>query len=314
MRIDRLADPELMLAKAYNRRDVGWTPEWLKRHLVVGSDKSARQPTSTRLGAIGRLEISLTRNKRDVRRLQELRYRVFYEHGGAVVDPAARTFRCDEDDFDGICDHLMVVDRSRSNAISGGSPVVGTYRLLRQDVAEKQRGFYSADEFDLSGLLARHAGQRFLELGRSCVLPAYRSRRTIELLWHGVWSYVREYQVDVMIGCASFEGVDTGRLVHALSFLHHFARAPEPWRAPAHPLRQIEMNRIAKSEIDIKAAWRELPPLIKGYLRVGAFVGDGAVIDPKFGTTDVLIVLPVKAINARYINHFGVDAQRYATA
>jgi putative hemolysin len=314
MRVDGPADPGLVLAEACNRQDVGRTPKWLKRPLVAGSDKLARQPTSTKLGAIGRLEISLTRNKRDVRRLQELRYQSFYVYGGAVADPAARMLRRDKDDFDGICDHLMVVDRARSNAISGGSPVVGTYRLLRQDVAEKQRGFYSADEFDLSDLLTRHPGLRFLELGRSCVLPGYRSKRTIELLWHGVWSYVREYQMDVMIGCASFEGVDAVRLARPLSFLHHFARAPELWRATAHPRRQVEMNRMAKSEIDIQAAWRELPPLIKGYLRVGAFVGDGAVIDPRFGTTDVLIVLPIKAINTRYITHFGADAQRYATA
>jgi len=313
MRIDGLADPELTPSEAGNRPDVGWTPEWLRRRFVVGGDKPVRKATSRKLGALGQLEISLTRNKRDLKRLQELRYQVFYEQGGAVADPAARTSRRDQDDFDGICDHLMVVDRSRSNAIDGGSPVVGTYRLLRQDVAEKQRGFYSAEEFDLSGLLARHAGLRFLELGRSCVLPAYRSRRTIELLWHGVWSYVRENQVDVMIGCASFESVDAARLTRPLSFLHHFARAPEPWCAAAHPSRRVEMNRMAKTEIDVKATWRELPPLIKGYLRVGAFVGDGAVIDPRFGTTDVLIVLPVKAINARYINHFGVDAQRYAT-
>ena len=309
MRIDGPAGPE-----ACNRQDGGWTPDWPKRRLIVGDDSPARKATSKRLGAIGRLEISLTRSKRDLRRLQELRYQVFFEHGGAVAGSAARTSRRDKDHFDSICDHLMVVDRSRSNAIAGRPPVVGTYRLLRQDVAEKQRGFYSAEEFDLSGLLARHAGLRFLELGRSCVLPAYRSRRTIELLWHGVWSYVREHQMDVMIGCASFESADAARLARPLSFLRHFARAPESWRAPAHPLRWVEMNRMAKSEIDIKAAWRELPPLIKGYLRVGAFVGDGAVIDPKFGTTDVLIVLPVKAINARYINHFGADAQRYATA
>jgi putative hemolysin len=313
MRVDGLADPKLISAEACNRQNVGWTPEWLKRYFVVGRPgKSRQQSASAKLGAIGQLEVSLTRDKRDVKRLQQLRYRVFYEHGRAVADIATRLKRRDKDDFDSICDHLMVVDRSRPRSAVGGSAVIGTYRLLRQDVAEKKGGFYSADEFDISGLLRRHAGLRFLELGRSCVLPAYRTGRTIELLWHGVWSYVREHRIDVMIGCASFEGIDTEHLARPLSFLHHFARAPESWRAAAHSLRQVEMNRLAKSEIDIRAAWRELPPLIKGYLRVGAFVGDGAVIDPQFGTTDVLIVLPVKAINARYISHFGADAQRYA--
>jgi L-ornithine Nalpha-acyltransferase len=116
-----------------------------------------------------------------------------------------------------------------------------------------------------------------------------------------------------MIGCASFEGTDTERLARPLSFLHHFARAPEPWRAAAHLPRHVEMNRMPKDEIDVKSAWHELPPLIKGYLRVGAFVGDGAVIDPQFGTTDILIVLPVAVINPRYVRHYGADAQRFAS-
>jgi putative hemolysin len=153
---------------------------------------------------------------------------------------------------------------------------------------------------------------RFLELGRSCVLPPYRTKRTVELLWHGIWSYVRQNNFDVMIGCASLEGTDPDRLAVPLSFLHHFARAPEDWRASALPQRHVEMNRLPKDRINPKAALRELPPLIKGYLRLGAFVGDGAVIDRQFGTTDVLMIMPVSAISTRYIEHFGVDATRHA--
>ncbi|HEX7881251.1 MAG TPA: GNAT family N-acyltransferase, partial [Afipia sp.] len=162
------------------------------------------------------------------------------------------------------------------------------------------------------GLMERQSGLSFLELGRSCVLPPYRTKRTVELLWHGVWSYVRRHNLDVMIGCASFEGTNPDRLALPLSFLHHFAAAPEGWRASAHPSRRVEMNRIAKENIDTKAALRMLPPLIKGYLRVGAFVGDGAVVDHQFGTTDVLIVMPVSAISGRYLDHFGADATRHA--
>src|SRR6266567_6848046 len=287
--------------------------ERLTNHFGVDGVCKPRQSRS-KLGAIGELEVRLARNKGDIRRVQKLRYKVFYEHGHAVADTVMSFARRDKDSFDNICDHLMAVDHSARPSITGRLPVIGTYRLLRQNIAERHGGFYSANEFDISGLLKRHAGLRFLELGRSCVLPTHRSKRTIELLWHGVWSYVREHRIDVMIGCASFDGIDTEHLARPLSFLHHFARAPESWRAAAHSLRQVEMNRLAKSEIDIRAAWLELPPLIKGYLRVGAFVGDGAVIDPQFGTTDVLIVLPVKAINARYISHFGADAQRYAVA
>jgi putative hemolysin len=190
--------------------------------------------------------------------------------------------------------------------------VVGTYRLLGQEAADRHGGFYSENEFDLSGLTARHRGLRFLELGRSCVLPPYRNKRTVELLWHGVWTYVRRHRYDVMIGCASLDGTNPDRLALPLSFLHHFAAAPADWTATAHRSRRVEMNRMAKEAINPKAALRELPPLIKGYLRLGAFIGNGAVIDHQFGTTDVLVIMPVSAISERYIAHFGADADRHA--
>jgi putative hemolysin len=304
-----------MSAESCERREVDSSPKWLTLHFDADwLRKSERQPAPSKRGVMGQLEVCLTHDKRDVKLLQKLRYKVFYEQGQAVADIGTWLMRRDTDYFDGICDHLMVVDRSRQDSSSNGSSIVGTYRLLRQDVAERNGGFYSAKEFDISGLLKRHAGLRFLELGRSCVLPSHRSKRAIELLWHGVWSYVREHRIDVLIGCASFEGTNIEQLACPLSFLHHFVRAPEAWRGAALSLRQVEMNRIPKNEIDIRASWQKLPPLIKGYLRLGAFVGDGAVIDSHFGTTDVLIILPVAAINARYISYFGLDAQRYAVA
>jgi putative hemolysin len=264
------------------------------------------------LGRIGPLEVRLASKPGDIKRAQKLRYKVFYRDGSAIADAATMLARRDKDAFDKVCDHLMVIDHAAKPSLSGKQPVVGTYRLLRQDVAEASGGFYSEDEFDIASLIERHASLRFLELGRSCVLPPYRTKRTVELLWHGVWSYVRRHRLDVMIGCASLSGTDPDRLALPLSFLHHFARAPEEWRTQAQPSRRVEMNRMTKDAIDTRAALRELPPLIKGYLRVGAFVGDGAVIDHQFGTTDVLIVMPVSAISARYIGHFGADATRHA--
>jgi putative hemolysin len=264
------------------------------------------------LGRLGALEVRLAQEKHDVKRAQKLRYRVFYKDGSAIADAATLLARRDKDAFDKICDHLLVIDHAAKPSIGGRQPVVGTYRLLRQEVAERNSGFYTEDEFDISSLIDRHPGLRFLELGRSCVLPPYRNKRTVELLWHGIWSYVRRHRLDVMIGCASFEGTDPDRLALPLSFLHHYAQAPEGWRAAAHPSRRVEMNRMAKEAINPKAALHELPPLIKGYLRLGATIGDGAVIDHQFGTTDVLIVMPVSAINTRYIEHFGVDASRHA--
>jgi len=307
MRIDGSTGLKLIAADKRKRQKLCWRPEWITRHFGAGQlFKPNRHPRSS-LGAIGPLEVSLAHNKEDVKRVQKLRYEVFYKQGVAVTDVLNRLTRRDQDDFDRICDHLMIVDQSGLRSFPGESPVVGTYRLLSQEAAERHGGFYSAGEFDISGLLERHAGQRFLELGRACVLPAYRSRRAIELLWYGVWRYVREHRIDVMIGCASFEGTNSEPLARPLSLLHHVALAPEPWRASAHSSRRVEMNMLKRSEIDVRRAWRELPPLIKGYLRAGAYVGDGAVIDPRFGTIDVLVVLPVTTISPRYIRYFGAD-------
>jgi putative hemolysin len=190
--------------------------------------------------------------------------------------------------------------------------VVATYRLLRDEVADLNGGFYSASEFDIDTLLDRHSGSRMLELGRSCVLRPYRNKRTVELLWHGVWTYILHHKIDVMFGCASLEGTDPRQLSLPLSFLHHHCRAPEDWRVRAVPERYVEMDRVSASQLDVRAALHALPPLIKGYLRLGAWVGDGGVVDHQFGTTDVFLVLPTERISGRYVEYFGQDADRHA--
>jgi putative hemolysin len=270
----------------------------------------AHRPSQS-LGRVGNLEVRLAQTAAEVRQAQKLRYRVFYQEGSAVPNPARLLARRDVDTYDAICDHLLVVDHAaRERGPLNRPAVVGTYRLLRQPLAEDYGGFYTAGEFDIGGLIGRQSQLQFLELGRSCVLADYRNKRTVELLWHGIHAYVVQNRCDVLIGCASIEGTDPKRLALPLSFLHHYARAPEQWRARARPERYVEMNRMSKETIDPKAALRGLPPLIKGYLRLGAFVGDGAVIDREFGTTDVLIVLPMAAIHKRYIEHF--DSSRRA--
>jgi putative hemolysin len=263
------------------------------------------------LGRLGALEVRLARTAAEVRRAQKLRYDVFYREMSAVADTALFFAQRDIDLFDAVCDHLLVIDHG-AQPLRKAPAIVGTYRLLRQDIAERSGGFYSAGEFDVNSLVARHRDLKFLELGRSCVLPPYRNKRTVELLWHGIWTYVLEHHIEVMIGCASLDGTDPDRLALPLSFLHHFARAPEAWRTAALPERSVDMDRMSKDVIAPKAALQMLPPLIKGYLRLGAFVGDGAVVDRQFGTTDVLIILPVSDIQARYLAHFGPGAERHA--
>jgi L-ornithine Nalpha-acyltransferase len=266
------------------------------------------------LGRIGSLEVRLAITAREIRRAQKLRFKVFYEEMSAVPSGAARLSRRDVDAFDAICDHLLVLDHDvRARPFRAPRPkVVGTYRLLRQEVADRHRGFYTTGEYDISPLLRSHPGSRFLELGRSCVLKPYRNKRTVELLWHGIWTYVLHHRIDVMIGCASLKGTDPQKLALPLSFLHHYAAAPTEWQARALPHRYTAMDLLPKEAVDPRAALHELPPLIKGYLRLGAAFGAGAVIDRQFGTTDVLVILPVSAINPRYIDHFGPTANRHA--
>ncbi len=266
------------------------------------------------LGRLADLEVRLAASPAEARRAQELRYEIFYEEMAAVADVHARALRLDADPFDRICDHLLVLDHSNGNGSARCPPkVVGTCRLLRQQVARRHSGFYTEREFDLAPLLKRHTHLSFLELGRSCVLKKFRNKRTLELLWHGIWAYVLMHGVDVMLGCASLAGTDPDRLALPLSFLHHHARPPAEWSVRARGDLRVEMNRNPASGMDGRAALRALPPLIKGYLRLGAYVGDGAVIDRQFGTTDVCIVLPVATISARYVSHYGAQASRYST-
>jgi len=274
-----------------------------------------RQPPKI-YGQIGPLEVRLAQSKSDIRLAQRLRYKVFYEEMSAKPDLHAQMRKRDQDPYDKFCDHLLVFDKDASidpngTSIGGRLQVVGTYRVLRQDMETGNRGFYTQSEYDIAPLIAARAPPyRFMELGRSCVLKPYRNKRTVELLWQGLWSYVREHSIDVMIGCASFEGTDPQQHAQALSLLYHQRRAPKSWYVRAHDNLFVDMNLIPENEIDMKAALKALPPLIKGYLRLGAYIGDGAVIDHQFGTIDVLIILPVENIDPRYFEHFGEPNER----
>lgn len=255
------------------------------------------------LGQIGSLQVRLARSEAEVAAAQALRFQVFVREMGARASPSARAKELDSDEFDPICDHLLVFD----TAVQGGAAdrIVGTYRLLPQERAAD--GFYSDSEFELQELVARHPSRRFLELGRSCVLPAYRSKRTIELLWQGIWAYCRRTEIDVMVGCASFGGTDPSAHAQALSFLAHNFPASGDWHVRARADRYTAMDLVPRETIDPKLALSGTPPLIKGYLRLGARFGEGCVIDHEFHTTDVLVVLPVENIPSRYLAYYGAD-------
>jgi putative hemolysin len=260
----------------------------------------------------GDLTVRLAATPEEIDMAQALRYEVFYGELDAQADAAAAASRRDRDRFDAICDHLLVV-RSGGQGdghfpVAGGD-LVGTYRLLRQEVAEAHGGFYTQSEFDIAPLVARHPDKRFLELGRSCVLKPFRTKPAVELLWQGIWDYVRRHRLDVMFGCASLEGADASQHRATLAFLAEHARPPAAWQVSALAGRRIAMAQEGGAPSDPKAALRALPPLVKGYLRLGCYIGDGAVADHQFNTTDVLIILPVSNINPRYFEHFGQPSE-----
>jgi L-ornithine Nalpha-acyltransferase len=261
------------------------------------------------LAASGALEVRLAETDAEVEAAQRLRYRVFYQEMSAVPSPSMRDAGRDFDRFDDVCDHLLVVDRSHIDE-DGQPAVVGTYRLTRDVDAARAGGFYTSSEYDISPMLSgMPEGTRLLELGRSCVLKAYRAKpTTMQLLWRGLVVYLGRFSIDVMFGCASFSGTDPKALALPLSYLHHFHLAPPKIRVRAIASQYVGMNLMPKEAIDPKEALRALPPLLKGYIRAGASIGDGAVIDRQFGTTDVFIYFPVSKVDARYKSRFGIEA------
>jgi len=243
----------------------------------------------------GQLDVRIATSEEEIAAAQALRYRIFYDEMGATPSDWMRATARDIDPYDSICDHLLVIDHG-----DDGKPhVVGTYRLLRQVVATMHRGFYSAGEYDLAPLLKTSAnGGQLLELGRSCVAPEYRNTTTITLLWRGIVSYLATHGIGYLFGCGSLHGTDPAHHAAELSYLYHHHLAPPELRARA--LEHVPMDRLTAGTYDVKAASRALPPLIKGYLRVGAMIGDGAFVDTQFNTVDVFVVMPVDRITRRY--------------
>jgi L-ornithine Nalpha-acyltransferase len=252
----------------------------------------------------GLLQVRLAETVGDVDAAQALRYRVFYDEMGAKPSAEMARQRRDFDSFDGVCDHLLVIDHGRG---AGPQAVVGTYRLIRRPAAERHGHFYSAAEYDVSKIAA-YPGQ-ILELGRSCVDASARNGPTMQLLWRGIAAYIFHYDIALMFGCASLPGIDPETLAMPLSYLYHHHLAPPALRPRALPERYVDMHRLDRAALDPARALAELPPLIKGYLRLGGFVGDGAVIDHQFNTTDVCVVVKTDLVTDKYYRHYERQAR-----
>ncbi len=247
----------------------------------------------------GNLGLRLAESAAEIEAAQALRYRVFYEEMGAHADAATRGSQRDRDEYDAVADHLLVLDHDLGQ---GPEAVVGTYRLIRRKGADRLGRFYSAAEYDLAPLLAFEG--EIMELGRSCVATAYRTRGTLQLLWRGIAAFVFRHRIDLMFGCASLPGTDLDALAPQLSYLHANHLAPPALRPRAVPARHVAMDRLPADSLNMRAALGALPPLVKGYLRLGGFVGDGAVIDQQFNTTDVCIVVKTDLITDKYFRHY----------
>jgi len=238
-----------------------------------------------------KFELRLAQTDADLHAAQRLRYEVFIEElggDGPMVDHEARLER---DAFDTFFDHLLLIDRTSNGR------VVGVYRVLRSDMAAKAGRFYSEDEYDLTAV--KNSGRTLLELGRSCVHADYRGGAAMYYLWNGLGAYVVEHGIDVMFGVASFHGTDIDAIREPLAYLHHNHLAPEALRTCVLPEHFQTMDLMPADQIDKRAALKAMPTLIKAYLRLGGFVGEGAFVDHSFNTTDVFLLMDTKMISEK---------------
>jgi putative hemolysin len=245
------------------------------------------------------VEVKFTKDAKDIEAVQRLRYKVFYEEYAAKPSPEMEKYRRDMDEFDAIADHLIVIDNSIDDPIDR---IVGTYRLLRHEQANRFGRFYTSNEYDIAPLIS--TGANLLELGRSCVLADYRTRPVMQLLWEGLIVFMQEHDVETMFGCASLHGTDIDAMSEQLAYLYHYHLSPKSFCPRALDSRYVNMNLHPKEEINARQVFKSLPPLIKGYLRVGCTIGEGAVVDEQFDTTDVCIVLPMEELAPRYRKHY----------
>lgn len=254
------------------------------------------------------ISVRLARSSAEIEAAQKLRYQVFYEEYSARPSAEMARLKLDFDEYDPHADHLVVVNQ----ASDGEERIVGTYRLLNRAVAEKYGRFYTSSEYNISSIL--NSGASVLELGRSCVLPEYRTRPVLQMLWQGIADYVLEHKIEMLFGCASFYGTDPQALARPLSYLYHYHLAPPDLRPVALPERHVSMNMIPREELNPKEIIGKLPPLIKGYLRIGSLIGDGAVVDHQFGTTDVCIMLHTSIVANHYRKHYERKGNKTFTA
>ena len=250
---------------------------------------------------LGDFVIKLANNKYELKKAQALRYSVFYKEKKAKSNFPKKMMKLDYDKIDKFADHLIVIDKKRKSI---KNKIVGTYRLIRGDVALSFGGFYTSSEFDLTNILNSYKHKQILELGRSCVHKDYRNGTTMKLLWKAIAEYIKLYDIKVLLGCASFPGTDVQEFSKELSYLRSNFSLPEEISVNSlldnnYPV--CIKNNINESDI---RTFAKLPPLIKGYLRVGGRVSDSFFVDYDFNTIDLCVVVQTLNIDEKYKNKF----------
>ena len=247
---------------------------------------------------IGNFQIKIAEFKYEIKRAQSLRYSVFYKEKKAKPKFSQKIFKRDFDIHDNSSDHLLVIDKNKEK-----NNVIGTYRLLRGSLAKIQKGFYTEQEFDLSNLKKLFSSQCILELGRSCIHLDYRSGLILKLLWQGIAKYIHLYEIKVLIGCASFNGVNASKISDELSYLNYNHSLPLELKIKSTQLNDT-CSKLKNYNYSNKNIFSNLPPLIKGYLRVGGMVSSDYYIDYQFNTIDVCILILTDNIERKYKNKF----------
>ena len=248
----------------------------------------------------GKFHIYVTNSPSEIQDAQRLRYDVFYTELGAKASQSQEKAR-DVNSFDRFCEHLIVKDVETQR-------VVGTYRLLRRDGAQRHGSYYTETEFDISKLKVTKG--EILELSRACVGSGYRTQSVMQLLLRGLAEYILHYNITYLFGLGSFHGTDPKPFEHALSYLYHHRLVDKGHRPVVLPEHFESLNRLPKEQVDEKLALQQMPPLLRGYIRLGGGIGDGIFVDHGFNTTDVCVVVNSECLTPRFANHYNTQTEQ----
>ena len=246
---------------------------------------------------VDKFVVKIADKKSELKKAQALRYSVFYNEKKAIPTISKKLLRLDYDNVDKFADHLIVLDNNRKGI---ENKIVGTYRLTRGDIAVHFGGFYTSAEFDLSKILNSYNHNQILELGRSCVHQDYRNGKIMNLLWKAIAEYIKLYDIKILLGCASFHGTNVMKYTNELSYLRKNFSLPDKLSVKSLDTKIYPSYTEINSNINDLRTFVKLPPLIKGYLRIGGKVSYDCFVDYKFNTIDLCVIVNTRNIDKKY--------------